>query len=50
METVFRQAILVWLDEEEERLFGMNYNCTGREPRFTTEELIALAESVGPME
>lgn len=50
VETVFRQAILVWLDEEEERLFGMNYNCTGREPRFTTEELIALAESVGPME
>lgn len=50
VETIFRQAILVWLDEEEERLFGMNYNCTGREPRFTTEELIALAESVGPME
>lgn len=50
VETVFRQATIVWLDEEEQRLFGLNYNCQGREPRFTTEELITLAESVRPIE
>ena len=49
VETVHRQAIVVWLDEEAERLFGLNYSCDG-EPGLSIDELVALAGGVQPVE
>lgn len=46
----YRQHILIWLDEDSQRLFGLNYSCLGAEPRLNLQELISLAESVQPEE